>query len=82
MRWGPRAYPTALYTLPAPRARCEEQLALRPAPGTWPVRQLAGHMAGSRAYWLHDVPREGVGEELAMRGLSLVRLSAATGTTR
>jgi uncharacterized damage-inducible protein DinB len=32
-----------------------EQLALRPAPGAWSVWQLAGHIAGSRAYWFHDV---------------------------
>jgi uncharacterized damage-inducible protein DinB len=36
-----------------------EQLRLRPAPGLWAVWQLAGHVAGSRAYWLHDVLGEG-----------------------
>ena len=36
-----------------------EQLALRPAPGAWSVWQLAGHIAGSRAYWFHDVLGEG-----------------------
>jgi uncharacterized damage-inducible protein DinB len=36
-----------------------EQLALRPAPRLWGVWQLAGHMAGSRAYWFHDVLGEG-----------------------
>ena len=35
------------------------QLALRPAPGAWTIWQLASHMAGSRAYWLHDVLGEG-----------------------
>lgn len=36
-----------------------EQLALRPAPGEWTIWQLASHMAGARAYWLHDVLGEG-----------------------
>jgi uncharacterized damage-inducible protein DinB len=36
-----------------------EQLALRTAPHQWAVWQLAGHTAGSRAYWFHDVLREG-----------------------
>jgi uncharacterized damage-inducible protein DinB len=36
-----------------------EQLALRPAPGAWSVWQLAGHIAGSRAYWFHEVLGEG-----------------------
>jgi uncharacterized damage-inducible protein DinB len=36
-----------------------EQLALRPAPGAWSVWQLAGHIAGSRAYWFHDVLGDG-----------------------
>jgi uncharacterized damage-inducible protein DinB len=36
-----------------------EQLALRTAPHQWAVWQLAGHTAGSRAYWLHDVLGEG-----------------------
>ena len=35
------------------------QLALRPAPRLWAVWQLAGHTAGSRAYWFHDVLGEG-----------------------
>ena len=37
----------------------EEQLALRPAPGQMAIWQLASHMAGSRAYWIHDVLGEG-----------------------
>jgi len=37
----------------------EEQLALRPGPGDWSIWQLASHMAGSRAYWVHDVLGEG-----------------------
>jgi uncharacterized damage-inducible protein DinB len=37
----------------------EEQLALRPAPSEWSIWQLASHMAGSRAYWFHDVLGEG-----------------------
>ena len=36
-----------------------EQLALRPAPAAWTIWQLASHMAGSRAYWMHDVLGEG-----------------------
>ena len=36
-----------------------EQLAFRPAPSAWTIWQLASHMAGSRAYWLHDVLGEG-----------------------
>ena len=36
-----------------------DQLASRPAPNMWTVWQLAGHLAGSRAYWFHDVLGEG-----------------------
>ena len=36
-----------------------DQVALRPAPGLWAVWQLAGHMAGSRSYWFHDILGEG-----------------------
>ena len=36
-----------------------EQLALRPAPAQMAIWQLASHMAGSRAYWFHDVLGEG-----------------------
>ncbi len=36
-----------------------EQLALRAGPGEWAIWQIAGHMAGARAYWLHDVLGEG-----------------------
>jgi uncharacterized damage-inducible protein DinB len=36
-----------------------EQLALRPAPDQVAIWQLASHMAGSRAYWFHDVLGEG-----------------------
>jgi uncharacterized damage-inducible protein DinB len=36
-----------------------EQLDLRTAPHQWAVWQLAGHVAGSRAYWFHDVLGEG-----------------------
>ena len=36
-----------------------EQLSSRTAPHQWAVWQLAGHMAGSRAYWFHDVLGEG-----------------------
>jgi uncharacterized damage-inducible protein DinB len=36
-----------------------DQLALRTAPAEWTIWQIAGHMAGSRAYWFHDVLGEG-----------------------
>jgi uncharacterized damage-inducible protein DinB len=36
-----------------------EQLASRTAPFQWAVWQLASHVAGSRAYWFHDVLGEG-----------------------
>jgi uncharacterized damage-inducible protein DinB len=36
-----------------------DQLATSPDPSMWAVWQLAGHMAGSRAYWFHDVLGEG-----------------------
>jgi uncharacterized damage-inducible protein DinB len=36
-----------------------EQLASRPGPGMWAVWQLASHMAGSRAFWFHDILGEG-----------------------
>jgi uncharacterized damage-inducible protein DinB len=41
------------------RERTPEQLALRAAPHQWAIWQIAGHMAGSRAYWFHDVLGEG-----------------------
>jgi uncharacterized damage-inducible protein DinB len=37
----------------------QEQLALRPGPTGWTIWQVASHMAGARAYWLHDVLGEG-----------------------
>jgi uncharacterized damage-inducible protein DinB len=37
----------------------EDQLALRTAPAEWTIWQIASHMAGSRAYWFHDVLGEG-----------------------
>jgi uncharacterized damage-inducible protein DinB len=36
-----------------------EQLALRTAPHEWAIWQIASHLAGSRAYWFHDVLGEG-----------------------
>ena len=36
-----------------------DQLALRPAADEWSIWQLASHLAGSRAYWFHDVLGEG-----------------------
>lgn len=37
----------------------EDQLALRPAAGEWTIWQVGSHIAGSRAYWFHDVLGEG-----------------------
>lgn len=45
--------------LDAIRDLSPEQLALRTAPHEWAVWQIAGHVAGSRAYWFHDVLGEG-----------------------
>ena len=36
-----------------------EQLGLRTAPQKWAVWQVAGHVAGARLFWLHDVLGEG-----------------------
>ena len=36
-----------------------EQLSSRTAPFQWAVWQLASHMAGARAFWLHDILGEG-----------------------
>jgi uncharacterized damage-inducible protein DinB len=36
-----------------------EQLDLRTAPHQWAVWQLAAHIAGTRAYWFHDILGEG-----------------------
>jgi uncharacterized damage-inducible protein DinB len=41
------------------RGLTPEQLDLRTAPHQWAIWQLAGHVAGSRAYWFHDVLGEG-----------------------
>jgi uncharacterized damage-inducible protein DinB len=41
------------------RGLAPEQLALRTAPHQWAIWQLAGHVAGGRAYWFHDVLGEG-----------------------
>jgi uncharacterized damage-inducible protein DinB len=45
--------------LDAIRPLTAEQLSSRTAPFQWTVWQLASHMAGSRAYWWHDVLGEG-----------------------
>lgn len=50
-----------------------EQLGARTAPHQWAVWQLAAHLAGSRAYWLHDVLGEG---DPALR--DLFRVSSTT----
>jgi uncharacterized damage-inducible protein DinB len=36
-----------------------EQLALRTAPDEMAIWQMASHLAGSRAYWFHDILGEG-----------------------
>jgi uncharacterized damage-inducible protein DinB len=36
-----------------------DQLALRTTAAEWSIWQIASHMAGSRAYWFHDVLGEG-----------------------
>lgn len=41
------------------RGLTPEQLALRAAPHQMAVWQLAGHVAGSRVWWFHDVLGEG-----------------------
>ena len=45
--------------LDAIRPLSAEQLASRTAPFQWTVWQLASHMAGSRAYWFHEILGEG-----------------------
>ena len=45
--------------LEAIRGLTPEELGSRTAPHQWAVWQLAGHMAGSRAYWFHDILGEG-----------------------
>lgn len=41
------------------RPLTDAQLALRPSPDHWAIWQLASNMAGGRAYWFHDILREG-----------------------
>jgi uncharacterized damage-inducible protein DinB len=41
------------------RGLTPEQLGFRTAPHQWAIWQLAGHVAGARAYWFHDVLGEG-----------------------
>lgn len=41
------------------RVLTPEQLEFRTAPHQWAIWQLAAHVAGSRAYWFHDVLGEG-----------------------
>jgi uncharacterized damage-inducible protein DinB len=62
--------------LTAIRGLTPEQLALRPAPRLWAVWQLAGHVAGSRAYWFHDVLGEG---EPAIRDMFRVTSTTVPG---
>ena len=37
----------------------QDQLALRTAPDEMTIWQIASHMAGSRAYWFHDILGDG-----------------------
>ena len=54
------------------------QLALRTAPHQWTVWQLAGHIAGTRAYWFHDVLGEG---DAAVRDMFRVERSTVPGVS-
>ncbi|HXY73051.1 MAG TPA: DinB family protein [Actinomycetota bacterium] len=47
------------HLLDALRDLTPEQMGLRAAPDQWSVWQLAGHTAGARVYWFHDVLGEG-----------------------
>jgi uncharacterized damage-inducible protein DinB len=53
-----------------------DQLNLRTAPHQWAIWQLAGHVAGSRAYWFHEVLGEG---EAATRDLFRVERTTVPG---
>ena len=55
-----------------------EQLGLRTAPHQWAVWQLAGHVAGSRAFWFHDILGEG---EPAVRDLFRVDRTTVPGVS-
>ena len=55
-----------------------EQVALRTAPHQWAVWQLAGHIAGTRAYWFHDVLGEG---DTAVRDMFRVDRSTVPGVS-
>ncbi len=55
-----------------------EQVALRTAPHQWAVWQLAAHIAGTRAYWFHDVLGQG---ETAARDMFRVERSTVPGVS-
>jgi uncharacterized damage-inducible protein DinB len=55
-----------------------EQLALRTAPHQWAIWQLAGHIAGTRVYWFHDVLGEG---DPAVRDMFRVERSTVAGVS-
>jgi uncharacterized damage-inducible protein DinB len=55
-----------------------EQLALRTAPHQWAIWQLAGHIAGTRAYWFHDVLGQG---DRAVRDMFRVERSTVPGVS-
>lgn len=55
-----------------------EQLALRTASHQWSVWQLAAHIAGTRAYWFHDVLGEG---DAAVRDMFRVERSTVPGVS-
>jgi uncharacterized damage-inducible protein DinB len=55
-----------------------EQLALRTAPHQWAIWQLAGHIAGTRAYWFHDVLGQG---DRAVRDMFRVEQSTVPGVS-
>jgi len=54
----------------------QDQLGLRPAPGEMSIWQIASHMAGSRAYWFHDILGEG---DVAVRDMFRVASTTVPG---
>ena len=56
------------------RTAVRRRALVRTAPFQWAVWQLAGHMAGSRAYWFHDILGEGdeeVGHMFAVESMTV-----------
>ncbi|RLT43880.1 MAG: DinB family protein [Chloroflexi bacterium] len=55
-----------------------EQLLLRSAPDMWHVSILAAHVIGTRAFWFHEIMREGPPEMAGWSGLDDIDESART----